>query len=580
MQIEILGGLRIKDDHGREITLDGRRPRRRPRQLVFALAYRPGALSAAQLQRLLWDGDTDKTSALTSLVHATRRWLPDGFLLTLTGEDVPDRYQVPRGPGHRVDVDEWRQAIKLADRARDTGDRNSAIRYYTEALALWDRADRTDPLPDVPDTPVMQDERELLLQQFRDASESYVGVRMDDGERSLALADRIRELMTRQPINSWLIAQHMLVLYQSGRKEAALAAYHDAVRAFDSAFDTTPGPELTRLYDQIVHDDTHVHRSRPAHRQRAVLTTGGPSIRGVHDAALGGKDNTQADRHLLDTIDRQAGGGYREALADGRRALADIVKRGRAAGIRQWLDLGSGMPAPWPHRQIHQIAAGPGPAPRVLYVDNDPIVAVHANALMADGRHVVFRQADLTDTDHVLYEARRLFDMREPVAVLAAGSLHHVGRATEDLGTAELADVLRTYMRELADGSVLAITHLTGDQLDPRLRPYLDATAPDAPLPHYLRTTAQIQNLFGDLPLTRPGLIPCSLRRSDRSADLPPVRILAGHAVKGATPAPPARATAPRTRPRRTRRAPTLHHPPAPLSADRSSDSPSSMVAP
>ncbi|TDC11638.1 hypothetical protein E1284_27640, partial [Actinomadura bangladeshensis] len=487
MQIEILGGLRIKDDHGREITLDGRRPRLRSRNLIFVLAYQPWdpALSAEELGQLLWEGDQAGPSALASLVRTTRQWLPADCLITTTGDDGRDRYQVPRGAAHRVDVDDWRQAVALAERARDGGDLDTAVRRYDEALDLWQRSDWADPLPDMPGTPAMQDERELLLQQLRDVSARYVEARMDTGDRSLALADRIRDLMTRQPVDSRLIGRHMMVLYQAGRKEAALAAYEDATRVFDTAFDTasdaSPDLEPARLYGRILRDDPGLRWSpltaSPPRRARAVLTTGGLSARGVHDAALGGKDNTQADRDLLDTLTLEVGDGYREALVDSRHALAGIVERCRRAGIRQWLDLGSGMPAPPPHRQVHEIArdAPAGPA-RVLYIDNDPVVAVHAGALMADYRDVVFRQADLTDAAEVLYEARQLFDLRRPVAVLAAGSLPHVGRADRDLGTAELAEVLGAYMDALPDGSVLAITHVTGDRLAPGLRPHLDAT--------------------------------------------------------------------------------------------------------
>ncbi|MEV3927502.1 hypothetical protein AB0K41_42030 [Actinomadura coerulea] len=105
-------------------------------------------------------------------------------------------------------------------------------------------------------------------------------------------------------------------------------------------------------------------------------------------------------------------------------------------------------------------------------------MAAYGRAFMTNGTSVLFRQADPTDPDLVLYELPGLFDPGRPAAMVAADSLTHIGRRDTDLGTTYVAELLNTYMTAPPDGSALANTHLLGDGLDDRIRCRLDATSP------------------------------------------------------------------------------------------------------
>ncbi|MEU8310739.1 SAM-dependent methyltransferase [Actinomadura sp. NPDC048955] len=534
MQIKILGDLTVIDDHGHLVPFAGRRRRQRSRELFSTLSLYRVSLSAAQIKRLLWDTEQDKTSALTTLINTTRREIPKGWLITDRNEGKPDTYRLRNDVADIVDAHSFRTALKLAQRAHAKGDLPTAIRLYREGLNLWRTGERSDLLPDLPDTFAMRENREHLLRDLRCASDSFVDARMDAGDRSIGLADDIQDLMlAHQPINSYLLQRRMQVLYHAGRKAEALAAYWDAKRFFAAHFGTTPGPHLARLRDQIADDDPSLALPTPR-PSSTTLRTVGPTVRGIRDAALGGKDGTQVDRELLNTLNHESANEFGRALIESRQALTRMVKRLCGAGIYQFLVLGPGLPAPAPHQQVHEIAQTTTPGARVLYIDADPVVAAHARALLTDGGRIIFRQARLTETDQVLYEAGKHFDLRHPVAVVAADSLTYIGCRDADLGTNEVAELLDAYMSALPDGSALALINLTGDGLDNRVRSHLDATAPHAELPCYLRSAEQIQQLYGRLTMLAPGLVTCSQWRSRRSAPADNVRILAGLAVKGA----------------------------------------------
>jgi hypothetical protein len=257
-----------------------------------------------------------------------------------------------------------------------------------------------------------------------------------------------------------------------------------------------------------------------------------PSRRRVHDAALGGKDNYRSDRELLGDLVLRAGGAYPAALRAARRCLARMACSALNAGIDQFVDLGCGMPIDG-FPQVHELAFAACPHARVLYVDHDPVVAVHAAARMVDRGRVFFCRADLRDTASVLDEARRRLDLARPVAILCGGVLGEIGRLDHDLGTGELARVLSRYAGAVGGGSRLGLTHLSGDGLDPRVRPLLDAAGPVPVLPHFLRSAGQIRRLFGGLPLMSPGLVDVSGWPSGRPRGQRRVQILAGAAMVG-----------------------------------------------
>jgi SAM-dependent methyltransferase len=175
------------------------------------------------------------------------------------------------------------------------------------------------------------------------------------------------------------------------------------------------------------------------------------SIARVYDAFLGGKDNYEIDREVFQRVQATApeaadlAWSNRNFLTRAVRFLAD------QGGIRQFLDLGSGLPTA---ENTHQIAQRIDPEIRVVYVDNDPVVIAHAQALLTDNDFTFLSSADIFRPQEVLNDdvVKRHLDFSQPMAVLQAGTLHHY---TADNG----ADLMKEYVDALAPGSFVAVSH-------------------------------------------------------------------------------------------------------------------------
>jgi O-methyltransferase involved in polyketide biosynthesis len=216
---------------------------------------------------------------------------------------------------------------------------------------------------------------------------------------------------------------------------------------------------------------------------------------------LGGKDHYPADRAAADEVARHRPQAAAGATAN-RAFLARAVRYLAAEhGIRQFLDIGTGLPAPG---AAHQIAQQVDPACAVVYVDNDPLVLTYARALLTPtppGR-CAYVDADLRDTRTVLAQASRTLDFAQPAAVLLLAVLHFLPEADDPAGAvARLAAAL-------APGSFVVISHLTSDfapgPVEAGVAAYNAAVA-TAVVP---RTHDQVTALFGGLPLVAPGVVP------------------------------------------------------------------------
>jgi O-methyltransferase involved in polyketide biosynthesis len=228
-----------------------------------------------------------------------------------------------------------------------------------------------------------------------------------------------------------------------------------------------------------------------------------PNVARIHDYLLGGKDNFAADREaaaqLLAAIPDVA------AIArDGRAFLGRVVRYlAGEAGIAQFLDLGAGLPT---QANVHEVAQRCAPGARVAYVDSDPVVWTHGQALLATTDSVVMVHADLREPDSILLhpDVRDLFDLSAPVAVLCAASLHFVSDADQP------RQILAAYRDRLASGSYLAISHASvvareedpdGD-VDSATEVFSRSSA------HlHARTFEKIRELFGGFELIDPGLV-------------------------------------------------------------------------
>ncbi|MDP4507753.1 SAM-dependent methyltransferase [Nonomuraea turcica] len=182
------------------------------------------------------------------------------------------------------------------------------------------------------------------------------------------------------------------------------------------------------------------------------IDTTRPSVARVYDFMLGGKDNYEIDRQVARRALEVAPDAPEAARAN-REFLARVVRYlAGEAGIRQFLDLGSGLPT---QGNVHEIAQFVTTRAHVVYVDHDPIVLVHGRALLAVDDTTTVVEADLRDPEAILGhpEVTRLIDFTEPVALLMFAILHHLADDEDPSG------ITRRIMDRLAPGSYLAVSH-------------------------------------------------------------------------------------------------------------------------
>ncbi|NUR91157.1 MAG: SAM-dependent methyltransferase, partial [Nonomuraea sp.] len=170
-----------------------------------------------------------------------------------------------------------------------------------------------------------------------------------------------------------------------------------------------------------------------------------PSVARMYDFYLGGKDNFASDRAAAEKIIELVP-SIKDIAKDNRDFLIRVVRMLAAAGIRQFVDVGTGLPT---QQNVHQVALEAAPESRVVYVDKDPIVLVHARALLADNPSTVVINADMTEPGSLLDhpELRAHLDLSKPVAVLLFAILHFV----PDAGAA--AKIVASLSAPLVPGS-------------------------------------------------------------------------------------------------------------------------------
>ncbi|MFC4535623.1 SAM-dependent methyltransferase [Sphaerisporangium dianthi] len=237
-----------------------------------------------------------------------------------------------------------------------------------------------------------------------------------------------------------------------------------------------------------------------------------PNKARIYDYFVGGKDNFAADREAARRA-LEIAPELPMMCREARRFLGRVVRYLAAQGVRQYIDIGCGLPT---QGNVHEIAQAAAPGSRVVYVDNDPVVVAHARALLDDGEHTAVIEADMRTPDQILGHPRLrdLIDLDQPVAVLLLFTLVFI---PED----ELASRIVARFRDaIAPGGYVAI----GDSVsDPRPK----ATAELADVyqssgavsghahRHQLRTKADIERLFGGMPLVAPGVTYISQWRPD-----------------------------------------------------------------
>jgi SAM-dependent methyltransferase len=222
----------------------------------------------------------------------------------------------------------------------------------------------------------------------------------------------------------------------------------------------------------------------------------------VYSYWLGGKDHYLADREAGDEVVRLRPEVVAAARAN--RAFGQRVTGYAAAGlrIRQFLDIGAGLPAPGP---THEIAQKISPACRVVYADNDPLVLAHGRALLTalpGAEPCTYLHGDIRDPAGVLEQASAVLDYRRPVAVLLLAVLHFLADTDDPAG------IIKQLAAALAPGSLIAISHLTADYAPQAIADSAAAYNARVPVQVHPRTRDQLTAICGALPVQHPGVVP------------------------------------------------------------------------
>jgi len=231
-----------------------------------------------------------------------------------------------------------------------------------------------------------------------------------------------------------------------------------------------------------------------------------PSAARVYDFYLGGFHNFAADREM----GRRAIEMWPELpeiMKANRAFLRRAVRCLAAAGVRQFLDIGSGIPTVG---NVHEVARQAAPDARVVYVDNDPVAVEHSRAILTGAGQTAVVQADLREPESVLADPglTGLLDPGQPVAVLMVAVLHFVSDDADPRG------IIGQYRDAAAPGSYLVVSHASSDG-QPTLTESHKVLYQRTATPMTMRTKAQIAELFDGFELVEPGLVYLPLWRPD-----------------------------------------------------------------
>jgi hypothetical protein len=227
----------------------------------------------------------------------------------------------------------------------------------------------------------------------------------------------------------------------------------------------------------------------------------------MYDYVLGGNHNFAVDRALVEEMLKIQPDVKRFAIMNRafmRRAVLFLIDQ----GIRQFLDLGSGIPTVG---NVHEIAQAADPTARVVYVDNEHVAVAHSQLLLEGDPNTAIVHADITKPNLVLNDeaTRRILDFDQPIGLLAITIGHYILEEHDPIG------VFATYRDALVPGSYLALTHLTddfsstsNDELIEKMKKSQNTVM--------ARTKAEIMPFFGDFELVEPGLVSTSQWRPER----------------------------------------------------------------
>jgi trans-aconitate methyltransferase len=232
----------------------------------------------------------------------------------------------------------------------------------------------------------------------------------------------------------------------------------------------------------------------------------------VYDYLLGGVTNFEVDRQAAVAAGAAVGGidVARASVRSNRVFLGQVIRYlAGEAGIRQFLDIGTGIPNA---DNVHAVALETAPDSRIVYVDNDPIVLAHAHQLLGavPGSTTAYVHGDLLKPDDILAKAADTLDLTEPVAVILNAVLHHVPDSDNPHA------VVARLMRAMAPGSYLAMSHLTDDMQTEEMAALARSVPTSARYRFVARSRADFARFFDGLELVEPGVVPIDQWRPDQ----------------------------------------------------------------
>jgi hypothetical protein len=241
--------------------------------------------------------------------------------------------------------------------------------------------------------------------------------------------------------------------------------------------------------------------------EKGKLDTGVPHSARIWNFWLQGKDNFESDRAAGEQILQLVPDLVTSARADREFLSRAVVFLAGKAGIRQFLDIGTGLPTA---NNTHEVAQRVAPESRVVYVDNDPLVLVHARALLTSSEHGAsdYLEADLRDPGKILAGAATTLDLRQPVAVMLLGILNFI------IDDGEARSIVRRLVEALPAGSYLVISHPTTEVHGEAMTGAVQLWNSTGGAEMRLRDRAGVAAFFEGLELEDPGVVSCSRWRA------------------------------------------------------------------
>jgi S-adenosyl methyltransferase len=235
-----------------------------------------------------------------------------------------------------------------------------------------------------------------------------------------------------------------------------------------------------------------------------------PNIARAYDFLLGGAHNFASDRLLAAKAERTIP-HIRDTVRLNRTFLRRVVNFMVGSGIRQFLDIGSGIPTVG---NVHEIAQAADPRCRVVYVDKEPMAVVHSRQLLQGNERATAIQADIRDPDDIIGrpETRKLLNFDEPIGLLMLLVWHFIPDSDDPIG------LLGRYRDVLAPGSFLAISHITEDESQ-GLRQMVDEVRRSSTEDAVPRTYDEVIAMFAGFDLVEPGVVACAAWHPDGPGD-------------------------------------------------------------